>query len=180
VAEDWTSAPPGHTRRRRGAILFSHVGAILASVGIVRFCLDRLLRGSTLAPRVVVDAFGTAVSGVVRRLVGEVAKLSPDLWPAVRAHWSRPGSFLTMARHLRGLPASAALVAGIDDPPRCPVIVLAGASATDVQRARLEALAASCPRGRLVVAARGGHWIHLDEPDLVAKAIEQVIEDVRR
>jgi len=41
-------------------------------------------------------------------------------------------------------------------------------------------LAAMSRRGRVVVAARSGHHVQLDEPDLVIKSIREVLEAVRK
>jgi pimeloyl-ACP methyl ester carboxylesterase len=41
-------------------------------------------------------------------------------------------------------------------------------------------LAGRSSRGRLVVAERSGHYIQLEQPDLVVAAIRQVVESVRR
>ena len=40
-------------------------------------------------------------------------------------------------------------------------------------------LARLVPGGRLVIAARSGHYIHQSQPDLVVEAIRQVVEAVR-
>jgi pimeloyl-ACP methyl ester carboxylesterase len=42
-----------------------------------------------------------------------------------------------------------------------------------------QAIAALSTRGRHVVARVGGHWVHLDQPDLVVEAIREVVEIVR-
>ena len=71
--------------------------------------------------------------------------------------------------------------------PDLPLVVLAHARPS-VLPAAAEArwpawqhdLAARAPRGRLVVAERSGHNIHLDEPDLVVAAIRDVVGAVRQ
>jgi pimeloyl-ACP methyl ester carboxylesterase len=40
-------------------------------------------------------------------------------------------------------------------------------------------LAASVPGGRLIVAEESGHYVHLEQPDLVIEAIRQVVDAVR-
>jgi len=41
-------------------------------------------------------------------------------------------------------------------------------------------LAALSPRGKRLVAERSGHYIHVDQPELVIEAIREVVEAVRR
>ena len=76
--------------------------------GAVRACLSLLAGGSTGLPRTVAKLFGAEASATLDRLVGEVQKLPPEISPAVRAHWSQPKSFVSMAGHLGSLTKSAA------------------------------------------------------------------------
>ena len=39
-----------------------------------------------------------------------------------------------------------------------------------------ESLAHLSPKGKHVVASKGGHWIQLDEPDLVIGSIREVVD----
>ena len=43
-----------------------------------------------------------------------------------------------------------------------------------------KSLAHLSSQGKHVVASKGGHWIQLDEPDLVIESIREVIESVGR
>ena len=45
--------------------------------------------------------------------------------------------------------------------------------------AEREAMTRNSARGRHIVAANSGHWIHLDEPELVIGAIREMAESVR-
>ena len=42
-----------------------------------------------------------------------------------------------------------------------------------------EALARRSPRGKHIIAAKSGHWIQLDEPELVVQAIREMIEVIK-
>jgi hypothetical protein len=46
-------------------------------------------------------------------------------------------------------------------------------------RAEQAKLASLSPQGQLVIAAGSGHYIHLDEPEVVVQAIEKVLVDVQ-
>jgi pimeloyl-ACP methyl ester carboxylesterase len=174
---------PGRAQQRalaRGA-LYARMGAIVAAFGVVRFVLNRLQAGSTGLPKAVLSAFGAAATAVVTRIVGEVAKMPPETWPAVRAHWSRPKSLRAIARHLLALPRGAeeveAALATVRRWP-FPVTVLTSGAASPSQIAQQRQLADLSEHGRqLLVCA--SHWIHLDEPALVVKAIRDVVQAVR-
>jgi pimeloyl-ACP methyl ester carboxylesterase len=43
-----------------------------------------------------------------------------------------------------------------------------------------EALAHLSSKGKHIVASKSGHWIQLDEPDLVIESIREVVESVGR
>ena len=155
----------------RGRTL-SRRGASLARAGIVRFCLTMVQDGSRLLPRLIAKATSGSGAGVVDRLAGEIAKLPRELWPVVASHWSGPKSFEAMAQHFDCLPASAEEMAAAADLGNLPVIVLTAANSPGAQ------FAAAAPLSAVrsdVPAARSGHWIMLDEPELVVDAIRALI-----
>jgi pimeloyl-ACP methyl ester carboxylesterase len=112
---------------------------------------------------------------VSERLVGEVRKMPPELWPAIQAHWCRPHTFESMARHLRTLPDAAASVYKTNPRSTIPVTVLSASRLTAEQLAEHRSLAETSDRGRHIIANRSGHWIHLDEPELVREAIQDIV-----
>jgi len=189
--EDWYPVSAADRRRLTGGILFSRIGAALAAVGVVRFALHRFLRGDRRLPRAVLGSFGPEATHVVERIVGQVAKLPPRFWPAVQAHWSRPQSFLAMSRAFAALPdcareviaLEAALDAGDGAPARpfrdVPVIVMSGANAPPDCVERHRRTAQSSARGAHRIASTGGHWVQLDVPTEVVRAIEEVVKAVR-
>jgi pimeloyl-ACP methyl ester carboxylesterase len=112
---------------------------------------------------------------VISRLVGEVSKMPPETWPMVRAHWCQTKSFQGLGNYLESLPASAAEADAFTEPGGIPVIVLSAANSTPEQLREREALARRSPHGRHIMAAKSGHWIQLDEPELVVEAIREMV-----
>jgi len=106
-ASEWAHPTPEQRRRHLGGALFSRIGARLARLGVVRFCLDRFSRGSRGLPVTVTSAFGPAALELVKRMVSQVMKYPPGERRVAQAHWSRPGPFAALASHLRYLPESA-------------------------------------------------------------------------
>jgi pimeloyl-ACP methyl ester carboxylesterase len=162
---DWSPLSDEKRRTLARGVALSRRGATLARMGIVGWCLRSLIKGSRRLPKVV----GGVASGrgltVMRRIGGEVAKMPPEVWPLIVDHWSQPKSFLGMAAHLESLPEAARAIAGVPAPAGVPVVdfTLPGAPAT-------------CAGARNIVAAKSGHWIHLDEPELVIAAIRELME----
>jgi pimeloyl-ACP methyl ester carboxylesterase len=182
--DDWLAPDAAQRRRASGGRLFSWIGAGLASVGLVRFLLNRTREGGSALPGAVLGVFGREADRVVRRLVGEVTKMPRALWPAVRAHWSRPTGFLTMAEHFTALSSSAAeakaalFPAGGKTSPlyEIPIVVISAASCSEA-RVGQQRVAADCSRdGSLVRATTGGHWVHLDVPEVVVDAIGGLVD----
>jgi pimeloyl-ACP methyl ester carboxylesterase len=175
---EWLEPSARQQRMLRGGVLFSRIGVVLASFGIVRLCLALLTRGARKAPRAVLKSFGKGATALVERILGEVTKLPPEVLPAIRAHWSRPKSFATMARYLAALPRSSAEFSEVRPLPPVPLIVLS-AECRDDQLAAQKELASLCTGGEHRVIPGCGHWLHLDKPDAVVQAVKQIVKQVR-
>jgi pimeloyl-ACP methyl ester carboxylesterase len=176
---EWTDPSPEHRRRQRGGALFARIGGLLAGAGVVRFCLNRLSSGATSFPTAVTRSFGPAAFDLVKRMVGQVLKFPSHLRPVAQAHWSRPEPFHSLADQLAHLPESAAEVAACGPVGDLPLVVLTAADPSPARAARQDALACLSTRGRHVIAREGGHWLILDQPELVVRMIESVVEEVR-
>jgi pimeloyl-ACP methyl ester carboxylesterase len=150
-------------------IRLSRRGARLARIGLVGWCLKSLLAGARWLPKAVGGAASGRGLAVMKRLAGEVGKMPPEIWPMVAAHWSTPKSFMGMAAHLEALPATAQQISGAPPLDGIPMIVLLSGRSS-----------APAPEGwstdmRHIVAEKSGHWIHLDQPELVVEAVRDLI-----
>jgi len=178
-ASDW--AHPSHERRRQhlGGALFSRIGGHLARLGVVRFCLNRLGRCSKRVAVTVTRAFGPSALALVTRMVGQVMKYPPALRRVAQAHWSCPAPFASLADHLVHLPESAQEVAACGSLGDLPFVVMTASNPSPARAAQQDALACQSTRGRHIIAREGGHWLLLDQPELVVQAIESVVEEIR-
>lgn len=173
---EWIHPTPERGKRLRGGAFFCRIGAWLARAGVVRFCLNRLGRGATSIPQAVTKSFGSAAFELTKRMVGQVMKLPAQSWPVAQAQWSRPESFLSLASHLYRLPKSAAEVAACGSLGDLPLVVLTASEPSAERREHQDAVARLSSRGRHIVAVRGGHWLHLDEPELVVETIRSIAQ----
>src|SRR4030095_7867516 len=107
----------------------------------------------------------------IARIAGEVGKMPREVWPAARAHWSRPQSFHTMAEYLAELVNNANAVenASLGD---LPLVVISAQGASNSELAEHRRIAALSTRGEHMVADTCGHWIHLDRPALVVDCVQ--------
>ncbi len=151
------------------AVALSRRGGTLARLGVVRLCLGLVLGGNQVLPKLAARvSSGQGGEGFTKRLAGEVGKLPRDVWPMIAHHWSMPKSFEAMARHLEQLPESSKEMAGAILPEK-PVTVISAASNKLGPGVVLPAGA------RMVTAERSGHWVQLDEPELVVEAIRAMV-----
>jgi pimeloyl-ACP methyl ester carboxylesterase len=158
---------------------YAGIAAWLARLGVVRFCLAQVAKGSPGLGRAAASVFGARVSSTVERIAGEIRKLPLPIVPIVRGFWSQPKNFISLGQHVAALPISAAQAAAANSFGDLPLVVLSGdhhpAPYADWQRD----LAQLSSRGVQLLAGDCGHWIHLDRPELVTEVIREVVTAAR-
>lgn len=176
---EWESPTPDQLRVIKVGLRCAWVTAWLARLGLVRFCLAQVARGSTRLAWAATNAFGAGVASAVQRIAGEIRKLPAPILPVVRGLWSQPKNFLSLGQHVAALPVSAAQATAVNSLGDLPLVVLSGdhhaAPYADWQRD----LAQLSSRGVQLVAGDSGHWIHLDRPELVTRVIREVVAAAR-
>jgi pimeloyl-ACP methyl ester carboxylesterase len=174
--EEWLAPSRHQLGQISRGVWFSRAGAVLGSLGVVRFCLWLLNRGSSAAPRGILSAFGSKASETGRRIVGELSKLPPPTMRRIRERWSNGRFFWTMARYIRSIPACAVEAAKCEILPHIPVTVISGAHQPPVRMQEHQAIAARSLHGKHIVAKSSAHWIHLDQPELIVQAYREMVE----
>jgi pimeloyl-ACP methyl ester carboxylesterase len=178
--ENWSACSDNEKRRLLFGAKLSRRGAWLARFGVVRFALamtsafgGRLTAGITRASAQQATSFLT-------RLVGEIQKLPSEVLPIVRAHWSTPRGFLSMAEHLEALPFCAAAAKDFSIPNDIPFVVLSAATATEQELHERDSWVQASNCGEHLKIERSGHWLQLDRPDAVIDAVERVISKAKQ
>ena len=118
--------------------------------------------------------FGAKATETVERILRELTKLPPDVMRVIRARWSNPRFFWTMADYIRSLPRCSAETIAHNFPSQLPVTVLSGAQQPPERLREHAAIAAHSLNGRHIIAEKGAHWIHLDQPELVVEAVVEM------
>jgi len=174
---EWTPVTRAQHRTIARGISLSRRGAIAARLGIVRLCLDLLLAGNRVVPRTAAKMWSGSAARVTERIAGEVSKMPEETWPLIAAHWKHHKSFEGMARHFECLGES---IREMTEAPalETPVMMLVGAKNEHATNPADYAERIS-PLTRLIVAENSGHWIHLDEPELVVNSILEMVERAR-
>ncbi len=172
---EWENPTPKQLRISEAGLRYAWIAAWLARLGVVRFCLARLARGSPRLARAAVSAFGDDTAAAARRMVGEIRKLPAPILPIVRALWSQPKNFISLGQHVAALPVSAAQAAAVGSLRDLSLLVLSGEHHAAQYACWQRDLTQLSSRGRHVVVIDSGHWIHLDHPELVVTAIHEVV-----
>lgn len=176
---EWHQVTRQQVRLLRGGIQLSHLGGVLARVGVVRACLALLTGGAPAVPRRVARAFGPTAARTLERLVGEVRKLPPDVHPMVQAIWCQPKCFRAMADHLAALEETAAAASRLTSLSDMPLVIISSVDQPPDTIAKHQQLARLSSQGRHMVAPKSGHWIQFDEPALVVTAVREIVERSR-
>lgn len=174
---EWIPLRDEQRRMIAHGIRLARRGALAAKLGVVRLCLDLLLAGNRLVPRAAAKAWSGRASQVTDRIAGQVRKMPEETWPLVAMHWKQDKCFQGMARHFECLAESITEMA---DSPRLslPVTMLVGKQnqhPTDP----LEYANKISLQTKVILAENSGHWIQLDEPELVVSSIREQVENVR-
>ncbi|HLK07699.1 MAG TPA: alpha/beta hydrolase [Candidatus Angelobacter sp.] len=178
--EEWITPDRSQRWQLWRGVWFSRAGAALGSIGVVRFCLWLLLqRGNSAVPRRVLGMFGGRASETGLRIVGELAKLPPETVRLIRERWSHGRFFLTMSRYIQALPKNSAEASRFQIPAHIPVTVISGAHQPPVRLAEHQAIAAHSLRGKHLIAEKGAHWVHLDQPELIVEAFREMAEKLK-
>jgi len=174
---NWGSGTSSNEERIASGVKLSRRGAVLARVGLVRAALSILHAGGSWVPKRIGQAAAWQGTGLMERLVSEVAKLPRDVQSRVRAHWSRSKGFLAMAGYLEALPASAAAAAEMRVPSGIPITILSAGDATPEELFERDAWAKRSKRGSHTQVPGTGHWLQLERPEVVIAAVRKMIEE---
>ena len=177
--EDWvTPAPKEQVRIDRGARLCRQ-GSIAARLGIASLVSALVGAGALRPARALVKLMSR---GDLRAdadqdwLLAPMFKLPPATQQTLRWFWTQPRFYEALGSQIESIPASAAEVlesaaGGYRD---LPLVTISSTNPGDHRLRQQTALAALSTRGRHLIATNSGHWIPLDQPELVIAMIRQV------
>ncbi|HEY7699826.1 MAG TPA: hypothetical protein VIE88_15495, partial [Vicinamibacteria bacterium] len=159
----WVSPSASETRRIERGARIARVLSLLAHIGVARllfrFAGPRRLGGLPVL----------------------LSRLPAPHRAAIRSFWVRPWTLRALSSLIEQAPRSAVLLeSAAGELGDRPLAVLT-ASGPSPERVRdQEEEASRSRRGRHVVAACSGHWIPLEEPQVVVEAIREVTMEARR
>jgi pimeloyl-ACP methyl ester carboxylesterase len=114
-------------------------------------------------------------------ILAPVWRLPPDARRPLRWFWSQPRFFEALGSQIAAMPISAseafeASAGGYGD---LPLMTISSTDPGEYRLAQQEALARLSTRGRHIVASASGHWIPLDQPQVVVDAVRELISKAR-
>ncbi|MBV9613431.1 MAG: alpha/beta hydrolase [Acidobacteriaceae bacterium] len=179
--EAWAECGAEAQRRLAAGARLSRRGAILSRLGIVRGALALVAHGGRVLPKLIARAAAQREgTRTIERIAGEMRRLPQAVLPAIRAHWSRPKCFEAMALYLEALPTSARAALAMPIPCHVPFIILSASDATDAELRERDSWAEQSKRwGWHIRLPDSGHWVQLEQPDAVVRAVEELVELAR-
>jgi pimeloyl-ACP methyl ester carboxylesterase len=180
VPSEW-NPPSEHNRKltRIGAKVCRR-SAILSRIGLIRFVAFLLTTGAKRPA-------GYLVRLISRGSPAESGSVSSPWFSALPANeramasffWVRPKFALTIASQLENLPTSAAQSKELGTYCDRMVVILSARTAPEHRRKEHAAMARRLPLGKHVLA-ESGHWIMQDEPGLVLRSIQSIVDSCRK
>jgi pimeloyl-ACP methyl ester carboxylesterase len=176
-AEDWASPAPKERAKIDRGVRLCRQGSRAARLGLARV-VGLLVGWGALAP-------ARALTRVVSRgglsredegILAPIWKLPREARKPLGHFWTQPKFFDALGSQIESICASAADVteadaAGYGD---LPLVTISQTDPGDYRLRQQEKLARRSTRGRHVVAGASGHWIPLEEPDLVVSVIREL------
>jgi len=109
-----------------------------------------------------------------------IGKTPPEIRSRLKTFWVRAKTLEALASQIENAPASAATVfTETVDLGDLPLVVLTAQNPDPRRLQDQRETAALSRRGRHVIATKSGHWIPLDEPELVVSAVREIVEAIR-
>ena len=175
--EDWLApAPKEQARIDRGKRL-CRTGAIASKLGIARVISELVGIGAVGPARRLTDAISRGeIGGDVEWLLAPLWKLPPSARKPLRRFWTKAKFYEALGSQIETMPETSreVLDASRDGYGDLPLVTISMTDPGDHRLRQQEALARLSTRGRHVVASRSGHWIPLDEPELIIGEIRHM------
>ena len=170
--EEWPPLKPEKQSMIERVKRLSGYAIPIAHFGLARLAVTSLLCRSGRLSGHLADAGGVGGRHVLKRVTEEVGKMPREVWPVVAAHWSRPGYYAGMQRHVAAVPDTVREMQHADPILDIPVVVLTPGKSTPLSNQCLRKIGNNV---RQVIAVESAHWIHLDEPELVIDSIREMV-----
>ena len=172
--DEWPPVDESQRRLLDRGTQLTQWGVLVAYSGLARLTTTSFFRRSGRFTNLFTRATGG--HNVLERVTSELNKMPPAVWPIVAAHWSSPAFFRGMTAHIRGVPGTVMEMLDALPIVSMPVLLLTPGHAKAISDGHLRKIG---PDAEQLIAEKSGHWVHLDEPDLVINEIRNMVTGIR-
>jgi pimeloyl-ACP methyl ester carboxylesterase len=178
--EDWVSPAAKEQIKIDRGVRLCRYGAGAARVGLARLVAALGSAGVFGLARLIARVISR---GNLRRedegILAPVWKLPPDARVPLRQFWTEHKFFASLGSHIESVCVSAreTMEASAKGYGNLPLVTISSTDPGDYRLRQQDALARLSTNGRHIVAVNSGHWIPLEEPQLVIDAIKAVLKE---
>ena len=172
--DEWPPVDESQRKLLNRGVQLTQWGVLVAYSGLARLTTTSFFRRSGKFTNLFTRATGG--HNVLDRITSELYKMPPAVWPIVAAQWSRPAFFRGMTAHIQGVPGTVTEMLDAAPILRIPVVLLTPGHPKAISDADLRKIG---PDTEQLIAEKSGHWVHLDEPELVIKQIRDMTTLIR-
>ncbi|HXW05981.1 MAG TPA: alpha/beta hydrolase, partial [Vicinamibacterales bacterium] len=179
--EDWVCPAPKEQVKIDRGVLLCRYGARAARFRIAHLVGQLAAVGALGPARALVKLVSLGrLSKEDQGILAPIWRLSPEARRPLRWFWSQPKFFEALGSQIASMPVSAAetLEASAGGFGDLPLATISSTDPGDYRLAQQEALARLSTRGRHLVASASGHWIPLDQPQVVIDAVRELVHEV--
>ena len=177
-AEDWVMPAPKEQLRIDKGIRLCRYGQAAARLGLARAVVALISVGRLGLARSLARIAGRGdLSAEDESILAPVWKLPPEARAPLPQFWTRPHFFESLGSQIASMCVSAAeaadaMTGGYGD---LPLTTISSTDPGEYRRRQQDALAALSTRGRHVKASQSGHWIPLDQPEVIVEAVQDML-----
>jgi pimeloyl-ACP methyl ester carboxylesterase len=180
--EDWVRPAPKEQVRIDRGVRLCRRGATAARFGIARAVAALAAAGALTPARALVRMVSRG--GLSRQdegILAPVWRLPPEARRPLRHFWTQPQFFEALGSQIESICTSAAETLEADDGGygSLPLVTISSTDPGDYRLRQQEALARLSIRGRHIIASNSGHWIPLEQPEVVIGAIAEMLNAIR-
>jgi pimeloyl-ACP methyl ester carboxylesterase len=177
-AEDWVKPAPKEQVQIDRGVRLCRYGTITARLGLAHIVAALVGLGQlTIARGLVKVVSRGGLSQQDEAILAPVWKLPPEVRPVLSQFWTKPRFFEALGSQIESICESAAQVldATANGFGTLPLITISSTNPGDYRLRQQDRMAALSTRGRHVMASNSGHWVPLDEPQVVIDAVTEVL-----
>lgn len=167
--DEWPPVDESQRRLLERGVQLTRWGVLVSYLGLARLTTSSFCRRSGRLTRFLSRAAGG--QSVLDRVTTELKKMPTPVWPIVAAHWSNPAYFRGISAHIHDVPATVTEMLNATPIRGIPVVLMTPGRLKAISDADLQRIG---PSAEQLIAEESGHWVHLDQPELVIQQIRKM------